>query len=536
MSNKGQTITSLADLGKMVDKAKLKSNNIGQHSPMQNQEWYDEKLNTESQATHNPNPFDFVFFAKAPKPYTLEELNKNFGYLQSGYIEVTLKALTHIHIVGKQDPVNNRIGEKIFKSYFYQQDGQPCIPGSSIRGMLRSFIEAVTNGWVSQAQDKDKQGNNVYKSERGVRHIEFASWGLDNNGHDHGCISGQNYKPSPAIPVVFKPSLSGDEMDIATYLFGYVDSSKDKDTHPARAGKVIIEDVYFNNSLLKDNCKMVDVEGKAIMGGPRPRANWWHMRPKEVWDRSVRDRNGNPLRDNVAHIVGDEFWGRKFYYHQDPEKCISWYKNPENWPLARGVTIYDYNIQYLKAGNSIGPFRIYFDRVPAQLIQLLCTCLCMPVGSNMKHKLGYGRAFGYGSVEFSITLAMLRDENPEDWPKPLSSTMPDTLIKTWTDTTITPFIDEPSLNKLARILTWSDEDNKDIIFTYPPYDRQNFQRVIQTSEFPTSIVSLSSPKNNVDENEAIDVAKQLWNKKKPIHFPLYQARAKGYDIIRKRTP
>ena len=64
MSNKGQTITSLADLGKMVDKAKLKSNNIGQHSPMQNQEWYDEKLNTESQTTHNPNPFDFVFLQR----------------------------------------------------------------------------------------------------------------------------------------------------------------------------------------------------------------------------------------------------------------------------------------------------------------------------------------------------------------------------------------------------------------------------------------------------------------------------------------
>ncbi len=525
VKNKGQTITSLADLGKIVDKAKLKPNNIKQHSPMQNQEWYDKKLNTEPQATHNPNPFDFVFFSEDPKTYKLEDFN-NFGTLQSGYLEVQLKVLTPVHIVGKQTPESNRVGQKILMSHFYQQDGQPCIPGSSIRGMLRSFIEAVTNGWVSQVKDlkycRQEGGNNI-------RHIEFSSWNKE--PHNHKCLNsptGVDHEAPPAIPVAFKPVLSGDEMDIATYLFGYVDGSKEKEAPPARAGKVIIEDVYLNNSLLKNDCKMVDVEGSAIMGGPRPRANWWYMRPKEVWDRSVR---GGALR--VAHIVGDEFWGRKFYYHQDPEKCIKWYLTENNWHLGEGITLYEYDLKCLDKEKTVS-FRIYLNRVPEKLVQLICTCLCLP--GNMRYKLGYGKAFGYGSVEFSISSAILRDEKTEDWPELLRSKKPDTLTKSWNDEMIKPFIDEPSLNKLVRILTWNEDDNSNIIFTYPPFNRQNFQKVIQKRDFCTSTLPLSNPKNIVDEAKAIEVANELWNKKKPIHFPLYQARAKGYDKIKHRKP
>lgn len=56
--------------------------------------------------------------------------------------------------------------------------------------------------------------------------------------------------------------------------------------------------------------------------------------------------------------------------------------------------------------TSSSNFRIYVDRLPKQLLQLLVLVL-MP-GTNIRHKLGYGKAYGYGSVEFEIVGAKLR--------------------------------------------------------------------------------------------------------------------------------
>ena len=163
----------------------------------------------------------------------------------------------------------------------------------------------------------------------------------------------------------------------------------------------------------------------------------------------------------------------------------------------------------------------------------------MPSESKMRHKLGYGKAFGYGSVEFSLSLAMLRTEKSGDWPAPLGSMPPNTLIKTWTDKMIEHFIHRPSLDKLARILTWDVNDNNSIIFTYPPYNETNFKKVIQRNEYTRNVTTVPlvvNNKNSVSETKAIEVAKALWNIKKPVHFHLYQARAKGYANINKRVP
>ncbi|GEM_PF-1325780 len=583
-------------------------------------EEYDNLLDNEQEQGHNPNPFDFVFFQQSPQTYTTEELG-NYGSLKSGYIDVQLKALTPVHIVGGQDPVPNMAGKKIQKSYFYMQDGTPCIPGSSIRGMLRTFIEAVTNGWVSQA-------NEEYTRDEGnkrVRHIEFKSW--EEQGHKHRCLNspaGVNFTAKPAIPDAYKPA-PGDMIDTASFLFGYVDES----TESSRAGRVIIEDAYVNSGDLRDY-RMVDVEAEAIMGGPRPRANWWYMRPREVWDRSVQGG-----RRQVAHIVGDHFWGRKFYYHQEPEDCINFYLDYQKWwpeldmhsfkedqfqepykiadlcsairaegiQMNNGDTLDTLNALLLRESlysemeNSINQlphqdrlkklkrsydksvrkhmhnnliklnrclielafpgqcpkatywynmscldrdrtasFRIYLNRVPEKLLKLLCTCLCMPSTSSMRHKLGYGKAFGYGSVEFEITSAMLRTEKQADFPDPLSPVSPVGLVKGWTDDEVKEFIDEPSLRQLARILTYAPQD--DIIFTYPPYSAQNFQQVIQARDFNRKVrsLSLSSPTNPVDEHTALTVARELWDIKHPVHFLLYQARAGGYNQIKTRSP
>ena len=94
---------------------------------------------------HYPNPFDFVPFPATSIVRTEKEFDA-LGEKLSGYLELELKALTPVHVVGKVEG-----GATEHHSFMYQQDGRPCIPASSIRGCLRAFVEALTAGWASQA-------------------------------------------------------------------------------------------------------------------------------------------------------------------------------------------------------------------------------------------------------------------------------------------------------------------------------------------------------------------------------------------------
>ncbi len=540
-SDKGRKLTSLKELASVRDKLKLSKKPqtikeaIPAHKPgagraakqklaasepvleevpaitKMKQDWYDEKLASEPEGEYNPNPYDYVFFSDVkPALYSRAELG-GLGTLQSGYIEVSLKTLTPLHIVGKQIPAG-RAGRKISRSFFYRQGISPCVPGSSIRGMLRAFMETVTNGWVSQATEVyEQEGNSAHNRKR---HIEFKSF--DHASHKHGCIGGNMHRIGPVIPSGYRPDLSSGRLDIAAYLFGHVDSKEGGGSGDSLAGRIGVEDALIRTSLT--DFPMIDTDGPAFMGGPAPRANWWHMHPAELWDRSVR-----PAR-SVVQTVGDGFWGRKFYYHQDPAKCIREYRNSRQWE-----NLYTYNMEALNGRTE--NFRIYFDRIPLPLVVLLCTCLNLP--GAMRHKLGYGKAFGYGSVEFSISSVMMRAHRSADWPRELTdrkNELEPHISAGWQYDGIKSFIDFRALLKLSRILAWQPDD--DITFTYPPYNRGNFMQVVNNiPSFP-----LLTPRTPVTEEQALDVARNLWNTKKTVLFPLYQSRAKGYGKIKKRRP
>ena len=101
---------------------------------------------------HNPNPFDFVPFAdKEPLLKTAKEW-REVGSLRSGRMTITMTALTPVHIVGQQLLKSSvpRSEPNIKESRFYKRGGKHFFPGSSIRGALRAFIEAASNGWASQ--------------------------------------------------------------------------------------------------------------------------------------------------------------------------------------------------------------------------------------------------------------------------------------------------------------------------------------------------------------------------------------------------
>jgi len=503
---------------------------------------YDEMLVGEQSEQHNPNPFDFVFFdeSELPSLYSVEEIESG-EKLYSGYMELTLKALTPVHIVGEQQA--EVPGHKISNSFFYKQGTQYVIPGSSIKGMLRSFIEAVTNGWVSQAQPAAS-----YLKDYKKRHIGFNSFEVTENSHTVSLSSRSVIQP--AIPPAYKAEANG-KIDIASYLFGLVLDSSDE---TARKGKISIEDVLLKEEQFR-NYELPDIykegfgrDDSPFMGGAHPSvSNWWYFSPLEVWERSPINPKGG--RFHVAEFVGSRFWGRKYYYHQNPVTCINYYKS-DTWKKDSRRPFYTYQCQCLDLNQS-AKFRIQINRLPKNILDLLCVCL--QSGANIRQKLGYGKQYGFGSVEFYIDCIKIRnvsepinifddsalqltDLTPFSWSSRKNITMNGT-----------PIIKESAVIEISRILGWEDIINNhqnNIVFSYPPNHRPFFQSAVQFLGFRNNTAVLQLSKDTargfasiVSEKQAVQVAKILWNEKKPLHFLLYQTRARFYkQRIMRRTP
>lgn len=436
------------------------------------------------------NPFDFVPFSSEPLLFNREELEKN---TVSGYMELKITALTPVHILGKQD--RDRNYKRIFKNHFFQQNGQCCIPGSSIRGMLRSFCEALTNGWVSQASEE-------YAKEKGKRHIGFKSFDKYKN-------KSRNITRTidPAIPKPYHPFSSGNNViDIGSYIFGYVKQNpQENDPHPSWKGKIFVEDAMLDRQDLQE-FTLLDIDN-AFMGGAKPsKSNWWYFTPGYVVQRVIPNR-----KRNNAEFIGDHYRGRKFYYHQDPKRCIDWYQDRRNWQQRT----FEYKVESLSPQKNTEPFRIYFERLPERLLSLL---LALLFPGEMRHKIGYGKAFGYGSMEFSVSSFKYRQDKV-GVPDLLQDQAhePGNILQVnelWNNDylrqiKIHDFICQSSVKHLTKILKWNPE--LPTIYSYPNY-RNGFQTTVTFQQYM-----------NRASNEQI--AQQTFKEKKTIDFDLYQKRA-----------
>jgi len=487
---------------------------------------------------HNPNPFDFVPFTDKPFLQTPEEFAK-LGEPLSGYLELKLKALTPVHIVGYQQP-----DAKEGQSFMYRQDGRPCIPAATIRGCLRAFLEALTSGWVSQATAEYLKVPGPYHPKK--RHIGFRTF-------DYYVNEGKTMRRTspPAVNPDFRSSIRADHMiDVASYLFGMViepESGQVVHEALARKAKVWVEDAFVDEAMLiKDKHWAPDIKHAtqdAFMGGAKPSAsNWWYLQPAEVWRRHVNTPMGPQI---AAEFVGERFWGRKFYYHQDPDRCRQYY-HPQNrnWNYSPDRPFYPIQLECLEQDNSSETFRVYLDKVPESLAALLVLCL-LP-GVNMRHKLGYGKAYGYGSIEFDLQTARLRhDDGTPRLPATLSDLKPkaqEWLALAWHRERLAanglhnPILDWQALAHLARILGTQNFDK--LLFTYPPFTKKNFMQPVLFEQWEDNApngIQVNS-QTRVLGVQAQAIAASLFEIKRPIHFQYYQKKAKDWKMIESRTP
>ena len=93
-------------------------------------------------ATSTVNPYTFIPVAKRNIPWSAMPTLTQEDELLSGAIHCRLVALTQI-AVPESDEVQDGAGDSYYP--FFRMNGSLAIPGSSLRGVVRSVYEAVTN-------------------------------------------------------------------------------------------------------------------------------------------------------------------------------------------------------------------------------------------------------------------------------------------------------------------------------------------------------------------------------------------------------
>ncbi len=496
--------------------------------------------------SHHPNPFDFVPFASTGPKIKSPQDWLRFDNLQTGYLELQIQALTPVHIVGAQEAKNtgqaqrqSRENEKpnfkILNSQFYRRHGQAFIPAASIRGLLRAFVEAACNGWASQMTP-------FYLKERNKHTIGFGATAAP-PGDDSSPLK----KDMLSLPVAFNPeSAKNGEIDLASFLFGCVSPEREEDEEKQPGsqgwrGRIIIEDARVPPENLSDEKSphhMPDVEDSAFMGGPHPSASsWWYQKPYGIRLRPVQ-------HFKVCDFIGAGFRGRKFYYHQSPQQCIAWYLDARNWKGRRDHPVYTFPVECLEVGKTTASFRLYFENIPEVMLKLLL--LVLQPGNHLRHKLGYGKAYGYGSINFIVKGGVIRSQETgstsafaaEETLKQIHNTLWDG--GKLQQIGLGQFLDRKSLEKLAQIL-WYDEPLNQL-FTYPPFDAGGFLPIAREPDLkaalPSTLVGkLSTAVHKVTEVEARTIAQNLakQGRRAALHFEVYQESAEGYDQVQART-
>ena len=478
--------------------------------------------------THNPAPFDFVpFSVEEPVVKKQDQWEQEGGALLSGHIEYALTALSPIHIVGKQDRSGYKSNYQIARSHFNRRAGRATIPGTSIKGTVRSFFEALTNSWVGQATEEQE-------SKKNEQRIGFAAVGKPKGALSYRYPQKKTFDCGPAIPKRFHPTMEEKNVDLASFLFGVVfegdkkkaksgnDGEKENDDVAYRS-RVIFEDVEIDEKDAFSDVQLPDIPGLAFMGGPKPRMNnWWYFKPAAICKHKSSFGRGRLV--DVADFIGVEFWGRKFYYHQNPEHCVRWYEKCDDWPKNRGF--YKYPAESMRQGNACKG-RIYFERVPENILALFLSCL-ESRNTKIKHKIGYGQPYGLGSFDLKIAaVKCVSDDNP-------FSPESDYDFQSATATGLAeenPVVNANSLTWLKLILGYDENQMKEsnYVFTYPPFNAQNFMKVVRWDELIKKIAPGEKEANRIDNipvnlQQAMKVAEVLYksNIKRTVNFRFYQ--------------
>jgi CRISPR/Cas system CSM-associated protein Csm3 (group 7 of RAMP superfamily) len=324
------------------------------------------------------NPYDFVRidWSKGVNRHSGVPHDRFVGF--SGRLEGTITALTPVFIPESEA---GRLRFRRDKPFLVNGNGDPIIPGSSLKGLIRNLVETVG----------------------------YGCWWLFKGDH------------AQRLPYPFKQCQRLQSLCVACRMFGMVQG----DTH--LKGHVGFEDAVCTDPVDHDSLYTI------ILSTPKPRHTAFYLAG-----------NGNPA-------------GRKFYFHHStpPDDMGGW--------RPKGRSAHEAQNQYITplGPGSVFTFSAHFDNLQGdELALLLYTLVLEP---EMRHKLGYGKPAGLGSVEFELNRLELIDYRKRyTAPDRSREVYEDKDLDNFVANRIAPYVNDRSsvtLQDLRRIWQWPGRDD-----------------------------------------------------------------------------
>lgn len=352
------------------------------------------------------NPYNFV---PAPLRVTKGELAdaQPIGHHRyhpdhwSGRIQVELTTVTPLLIPdnGTENSGHKTFGIRLDKA------GKPYLPPTSIKGMLRSAFEAVTNSRMGVFCGHDKA-------------LQYWVW--------IGYPDRQTYAQSPSslLNDLLHPATSVDKLSPADRVFGWVRAGKGDGT-AAYKGQLRIGPVQCDSPDPVESFQESPVP-LAILGAPKPAQSRFYV---------AKDKSGEPLPDridkNKTYATKQGLRGRKVYpHHAEAVKHSESYWRDHGGkiePVTSDSQLYrewsrpeakDKKGQCFRTDEQnrsvsawIKPdskFTFSIDITNLSDVELGALLWLLNLPEKHHHRLGGGKPLGFGSILLGITSLDLR--------------------------------------------------------------------------------------------------------------------------------
>lgn len=337
------------------------------------------------------NPYDFVRtdWNVIPRRLAPRLHHKFYPDTLSGKIECQLTAETLLFVPNSDSEGSLRPYFSTHRNEYGSLDeGAYFIPGSSLKGMLRSLVEVVGNGCYSKFDGRYEK-NKVFYVDK--------------------------------LPQGFSPCHDKNTLCIGCRLFGFLERQK------VFKGLVQISDAEF----------IVGEEyGKFILhsiGGPSPHHDAFYLTPDK-----------------------QKISGRKFYFHS--ENQLSGKERDFNAPV----------VYPLKPG-AVFNFKIHFNNLTQSEVNILLYAIVLE--EKMRHKIGYAKPLGLGSVRIEILELNIIDRCKRySDPKAQNNNLVGESLTEYLEKNLASFRSNQTISfkDLRRIWKWPPPEG--VRYEYPSYE------------------------------------------------------------------
>jgi CRISPR/Cas system CSM-associated protein Csm3 (group 7 of RAMP superfamily) len=249
---------------------------------------------------HFHNPYNFV--PAPPRKTSDPDLGDHRPVSQgsfeparySGRIGVRMVAEAPLLVPDTENAEESCNGHKTFPLRL-GADGKPSIPASSIRGMLRSAYETVTNSRFGKFSDEHKTKLKYRQSKKPYKNVDYPA------------------SPWDLLPASLRPATSLDELSPADRVFGWVRAEREGQGAGAVRGLLRVGPVTCT-STVENSVETFCKPGVplAILSAPKPQQGRFYV----AEDQSGQAQQDGLSKADAGYAPEKGLRGRKVYPHQ----------------------------------------------------------------------------------------------------------------------------------------------------------------------------------------------------------------------------